>query len=90
MGEKPSCYECKYRIKLVGSASACAHPLNKGIGSNVFENYSIMFKLNGSIAQSLNVKGNLQGIRNGWFMWPADFDPTWLLTCDGFEKKEVV
>jgi hypothetical protein len=30
------------------------------------------------------VEGHPQGIRNGWFMWPLNFDPTWLLSCDGF------
>ena len=24
------------------------------------------------------------GIQQGWFYWPVNFDPTWLLTCDGF------
>ena len=36
----------------------------------------------------LNIKGHPHGIRNGWFMWPVNFDPTWLLNCDGFEAKE--
>lgn len=40
-------------------------------------------------------KGNSHGIRNGWFMWPLNFDPTWLESCDGFsdnpeDKKERV
>ncbi len=28
--------------------------------------------------------GNAHGIRNGWFMWPINFDPNWLVSCDGF------
>lgn len=31
-----------------------------------------------------HVTGNEHGIRKGWFLWPLNFDPTWLLTCDGF------
>jgi hypothetical protein len=31
-----------------------------------------------------HVKGNPTGIRRGWFMWPFNFDPTWLDSCDGF------
>jgi len=39
------------------------------------------------------VTGHSSGIRNGWFMWPLNFDPTWLESCDGFsdnpaDKKE--
>jgi hypothetical protein len=36
----------------------------------------------------LNVKGNSHGIKEGWFNWPLDYDPRWLLECDGFEAKE--
>jgi len=31
-----------------------------------------------------NVTATIHGIRQGWFYWPVNFDPTWLLTCDGF------
>lgn len=27
------------------------------------------------------------GVANGWFRWPLNFDPTWLLTCDGFSSN---
>ena len=33
------------------------------------------------------VKGNLHGIMSGWFNWPWNFDPTWLMSCNGFLKK---
>lgn len=35
------------------------------------------------------VKGDLHGVRNGWFCWPFNFDPTWLISCTGFKKKIV-
>jgi hypothetical protein len=35
----------------------------------------------------LNIKGNPHGIRNGWFNWPMNFDPTWLEQCEGFHAK---
>jgi hypothetical protein len=41
------------------------------------------------IMKRLNVVGDSHGIKKGWFLWPINFDPTWLLTCDGFEGKEV-
>jgi len=36
---------------------------------------------------SAKVKGNPHGIRNGWFMWPLNFDPVWLDSCDGFSDN---
>jgi hypothetical protein len=35
---------------------------------------------------NLKVVGNPVGIQNGWFMWPFNFDPTWLRECNGFES----
>jgi hypothetical protein len=29
------------------------------------------------------------GVKKGWFAWPFNFDPVWLITCDGFEPKQV-
>jgi hypothetical protein len=33
------------------------------------------------------VKGHEHGIKSGWFNWPLNFDPTWLLECDGFSDN---
>lgn len=35
-----------------------------------------------------NVKGDSVGIKGGWFFYPFNFDPTWLVSCDGFLKKD--
>jgi len=35
------------------------------------------------------VKGNAHGIRNGWFLWPINFDPVWLDSCDGFDLADA-
>lgn len=34
------------------------------------------------------VTGNEHGKSEGWFFWPFNFDPIWLESCNGFEKKE--
>ena len=34
------------------------------------------------------VTGHPVGIKGGWFFWPVNFDPTWLVTCDGFSTSE--
>ena len=36
-----------------------------------------------------NVTAEKHGIVNGWFFFPINFDPVWLRSCDGFEKKET-
>ena len=36
------------------------------------------------------VTGDKYGIRSGWFFWPYNFDPIWLESCTGFEKKEAI
>lgn len=41
----------------------------------------------GAAARQLNISANFHGIRNGWFVWPVNFDPVWLETCNGFEAK---
>ena len=35
-----------------------------------------------------NVEGNPHGIKSGWFYWPVNFDPVWLVACDGFSTSE--
>lgn len=35
-----------------------------------------------------NVTGHPTGIARGWFVWPFNFDPTWLINCDGFTPKD--
>lgn len=87
---KPNCYECKWRRPIPGNAhSECRHP-------KINDSDRILAPLllaagiqNAPTLKRLNVTGGETGIRGTWFMWPLNFDPTWLLTCDGFELKEV-
>lgn len=32
--------------------------------------------------------GNDIGIREGWFFWPLNFNPVWLISCNGFSDKK--
>jgi hypothetical protein len=34
------------------------------------------------------VAGDIHGIRSGWFMWPLNFDPVWLKSCNGFSNNQ--
>ena len=39
------------------------------------------------VAIGSTVKGNEVGIKRGWFTWPWNFDPVWLIECNGFKLK---
>lgn len=41
------------------------------------------------INEHANVVGHPVGIRGGYFVYPYNFDPGWLVSCDGFVKREV-
>ena len=34
------------------------------------------------------VVGHPHGVNSGWFRWPINYDPTWLISCDGFSTDE--
>lgn len=82
MPEKPNCYSCIHRGTIPGDAHSCCHyPGNK---TGMFD----LFIQPANNAEKLNIKAHPHGVRNGWFMWPVNFDPVWLLNCDGFQEKE--
>jgi hypothetical protein len=37
---------------------------------------------------SAHVTGHSHGIVHGWFWWPINFDPVWLISCDGFNPTD--
>lgn len=90
---KPDCYKCKHRGGLPGSAhSRCSHPSTKAADSPLSEMLAIFASVGRAppiqADTSLNVKGDPHGIRNGWFNHPWNYDPVWLVSCDGFEALE--
>jgi len=83
--KKFNCYKCKYRGMVPGDAhSCCEYP---GNDTGILSFFSSENLVN---ARKLNIAGHPQGIRHGWFMWPVNFDPTWLVNCDGFVAKDEV
>jgi hypothetical protein len=92
--EKPNCYECKHRGSVAGDAhSCCRHPevskvVDVSMGMfGIALMYSNPNKIN-VLAQKMDITAEPHGIQNGWFVWPFNFDPTWLHSCNGFDKKE--
>ena len=83
MNQKPDCYKCRYRGTVPGDAhSCCKYPGNKTGLLDFFapENRANITKL--------NIKANPHGVMNGWFFYPDNFDPVWLINCDGFTPKD--
>lgn len=92
--EKPDCYKCKHQGSVPGSAhSRCGHPATKAVDNPASELLAILASVRRIVPIQadcgLNIKGNPHGIRNGWFNHPFNFDPVWLLQCDGFEAKGI-
>ena len=92
--DKPNCYKCKHRgNSMLGAHSSCRHPdagfKNDGMGGLMAVAEAMMGSGDSTGIDKLNIRCNPHGFRMGWFCWPADFDPCWLLSCNGFEPKEV-
>ena len=34
------------------------------------------------------VSADSHGVISGWFSWPLNFDPVWLVSCDGYSTEE--
>lgn len=85
---KPNCFDCKHMRTIPGDAHIeCAHPSINEVDRMLTPMLLMSGLQNAPCMKRLNVMGDSRGILHGWFMWPLNFDPTWLQTCDGFEKK---
>lgn len=83
------CYKCLHRGDIPGDRhSCCKHPV-LGDNQDFFNLLDLVVTGKAKkAAGELNIRALSQGVRNGWFMWPANFDPIWLTNCDGFKEKE--
>lgn len=84
---KPNCHDCKYRGNVPGDAHSCCNHPKASL-------YGLLYLLSQPVVEGirippLNIEADPHGVRSGWFMWPMNFDPIWLLNCDGFEAKTV-
>ena len=97
MRKKPKfdCYKCEYRRGVPGSAhSSCVHPSLKSLDDKPFLKLMATFASVGRVppiaiaTKEMNIKAEPHGIRKGWFNFPWNFDPIWLLNCDGYKPKK--
>lgn len=84
----PNCYDCAFRRDVPGSAhSRCAVLAEMPKGHEL--NAMLVFMGNGRYGDGVvSVEGHPHGIRSGWCMWPNDFDPVWIRSCNSFKAKE--
>ena len=94
---KNKCYQCKHRDSIPGdSHSRCMHPeLKEFLESSVGQ---VLSMFNGRIltpefslkdmVQKFDIIANTHGIQKGWFNWPWNFDPLWLINCNRFEEQD--
>jgi hypothetical protein len=88
----PDCYICRHRGTIPGNChSRCMHPA-AGTGFDpIGEVFALLGKRIGPLPipdTALHVEGHPRGRQSGWFNWPFNFDPTWLISCDGFGRVE--
>lgn len=90
---KPNCYNCHYRKPIPGDAhSRCAHPdINSDLLSDLLSIFNIECSAvaNPGAEHKLGIVANMVGVNKGWFDWPHNFDPVWLVECDGYEPIEI-
>jgi len=91
----PDCYKCEHRRDLPGDAhSRCNHPiLFKNADDSFIGFIDRFFSADGEIKVinalvKFRIKGDDHGIKSGWFNWPFNFDPIWLMNCNGFLEKK--
>jgi len=89
MERRPDCYRCVHRRPLPGNThSKCAHPSTAAIHAHPL---IAIAGVNGGLPsispERLGVSCHPHGEAKGWFSWPVNYDPVWLLTCNGFTAK---
>lgn len=95
MEKKFNCWKCKYKGELSGDAHICCrHPENAKI---LNQPLAQMFGILASVGRTapftvtspkLNIQLHPFGVKRGWANYPINFDPTWIMNCDGYEVEE--
>ena len=86
------CYQCKYIGNVPGSCHhSCQHPENKACLDSPLANIGAIFASVGRVApmrgNGLKVVTDPHGVQHGWCNYLWNFDPTWIISCDGFQAK---
>ena len=75
------CYSCQHRRTVAGSAhSRCAHPsFGSGDVMSPLAMIAAMEMMQTGRYRAFAITGSAHGITNGWFSWPLDYDPVWMV-----------
>ena len=101
MSRDKSCYNCRYRDAVPGSAHSSCRVLRGGEESAeksadsleillAYGEYEITVKDNETGESSPAVKLNPHGVKNGWALWPINFDSVWVDDCVFYTEKEQI
>lgn len=91
------CWKCKHVGNVPGSVHrSCRHPKNKDFLDDPFMGFLGILAMVGrsspQIAETVNelgIKIHPHGLKMGWANWPWNFDPNWILECNGYEERET-
>ena len=89
--KKPNCYDCKHKGNVPGSAHSSCNLL-RNVGTDESEIGKLELLLASGAAQLTvdsepAVQFDPHGIKNGWAIWPLNFDPIWLQKCSFFSEN---
>jgi hypothetical protein len=83
------CLRCKWKQNIPGNTHIrCIHPL-----IHLDDPLADLLSITGHgppdrfLMSLLDVSAEQHGIENGYFCFPYNFDPTWLINCGGFENE---
>ncbi len=93
--KKHNCYNCVYRKSIPGDAhSSCCHPSLKNIYNDASLHLKSIFagrvKPFVIINNEIGVEVDKYGVKNGWCIFPFNFDPIWIIQCKGYKEKSSI
>jgi|GEM_PF-3364531 len=80
---KPDCMSCKHRMTLPGET----HSMCKLGATDKATIEAIVRFGTAMIYNPLDAYGVSSAIAKGWFDWPFNYDPLWLIRCFGYTKQ---
>ena len=85
------CHSCKHSASIPGDCHLkCIHPETKHIWDVELSDFLSLIGKQVTFAypvDSMDIKLNDHGYKNGWANWPFNYDPIWLDNCNKFESK---
>lgn len=85
-----ACYGCLHHRPIAGNAHlSCRHPATAHAHQNALA--AVISTMGNALPLAvcgLDVVFEAYGIAQGWASWPYNFDPAWLVRCDGYQPAE--